>query len=218
MPSKQLKATWAFFNFLLLAAGAIAIAFSIVWRAPNVVRNFIVGESELNAGLVLGIAFVVTWMISIAAILQQNHVTVGLVITNWTLILDASATLFIGCAIWYYTLMPTKNFLDQWQHSTPERLQALQDTLSCCGYRNSTEFAVNAGFCADPTFASSQPGCSTLILPHADYTLNNIFSSIFGFMAVVIGFFLATVCMVYRRKQQERFRKIDEKRGGRGFV
>ena len=37
-------------------------------------------------------------------------------------------------------------------------------------------------------------------------------------MVVVIGFFLATVSLVYRRNEQERFRRIDEKRGGKSFV
>jgi len=218
MPSKQLKATWSFFNVLLLAAGALAIAFSVVWRAPNVLMNFIISEMDLNAGLALGVMLLITWMLSVGSILQQNHVTIGLVITNWALIADAVGVLSIGATIWFYTLRETNNYLTQWKDASPAVLQNLQDTLQCCGYRNSTELAVNAGFCADATFAASQVGCSTIILPKADYTLNNIFSSIFGFMVVVIGFFLATVCMVYRRKQQERFRRIDEKRGGKSFV
>jgi len=75
-----------------------------------------------------------------------------------------------------------------------------------------------AGYCADTGFAATQPGCSASILPHADYTLNNVFSTVFGFMAVVLAFFLATVCTVYRRQEEERFRRIDEKRGSRGLV
>jgi len=218
MPSKSLKSVWAFFNFAILAAGALTIALSIIWRAPNVTRNFIISEMDLNAGLALGIMLVVTWMISIGGILQQNHVTAGLIITNWALIADAVAVITIGAEIWFYTLESTNNFLKQWVESSPQTIQSLQDTLSCCGYRNSTEHAVFAGFCADSTFAAAQPGCSTIILPMEDYTLNNIFSSVFGFMVVVIGFFLATVSMVYRRNEQERYRRIDEKRGGRSFV
>jgi len=217
MPSKQLKLTWSALSFLLLAAGIITIIFSIIWRAPNVLENFLISEMDLNAGLALGIMLVITWMISVGGILQQNHVTMGLIITNWALIADAVAVLSIGATVWFYTLRPTQNFLIAWEAASPVARQALQDSLHCCGYRNSTEFVVNAGFCADATFAASQVGCSTIILPKADYTLNNIFSSVFGMMAVVIAFFLATVCMVYRRQERERFRRIDEKRG-KGFV
>jgi len=218
MPSKSLKITWGLLNFALLAIGVIAIAFSIVWRAPDVVTNFIISEMDLNGGLALGIMLVVTWMISVGAILQPNHVTIGLVATNWALIGDAFTIIVVGGSIWFYTLESTNNFLRQWEAASTDTIQSLQDTLSCCGYTNSTQLAVFSGFCANSTFAAAQVGCSSVILPKEDYTLNNIFSSIFGFMAVVIAFFLATVCMVYRRKQQERFRLIDEKRGGKSFV
>lgn len=71
-------------------------------------------------------------------------------------------------------------------------------------------------------------------------TLNNIFSTIYGYMAIVILLFLASICVIYKvcaltgssyirfsstlismfvqRHEEQRFRKIDEKRGGRGFV
>jgi hypothetical protein len=202
----------------MLAAGALVIAFSMAWRSHNVLRNLVLSQMDLNAGLILGIAFIVTWMISILGILQPNHITMGLVITNWALIIDAIAVITIGGIVWFYTLTPTNNFLMAWKAVGPASQQALQDSLHCCGYRNSTEFGIIAGFCTDPVFAAAQPGCSTLILPYAAYTLQNVFSSIYGLMAIVIGFFLSTVCIVYRRKQTDRFRRIDEKRGGGGFV
>lgn len=130
MPSKSLKSVWAFLNVALLASGAILIAFSVVWRAPDVVRNFLVSNLDLTAGLILGIMFLVTWLISIAGILQQNHVTVGLVMTNWALILDAIGVLIIGTMVWIYTLEPTKNFLQEWEAASPATRQALQDKVS----------------------------------------------------------------------------------------
>lgn len=218
MPSKSLKAVWALFNVALLAAGAILITFSIIWRSHDVIRNFVVSEMDLNAGLALGSAFVLTWMTSVTGMIQRNHITMPLIITNWALIGDAIGVVIIGCIVWFYTLTPTYDFLIAWEAASPATQQALQDSLHCCGYSNSTQLSIGAGFCADATFAATQQGCSAAILPVATYTLQNIFSSIFGLMIVVIGFFLATVCVVNRRKQTERFRRIDEKRGGRGFV
>jgi len=180
--------------------------------------NFIISGMDLNAGLALGIMFIVTWMISIGGILQRFHNTMGLVITNWALIADAIGVLSVGGTVWFYTLREKSNFLQQWEQASPQLRQGLQDQLGCCGFTNSTQLAVNAGFCTDLTFAASQVGCSTIILPKADYTLENIFSSVFGLMAVVIAFFLASVCMVYRRQENERFRRIDEKRGKAGFA
>ena len=72
---------------------------------------------------------VLTWMISIAGVLQQNHVTLGLIITNWVLIADAIAVLAVGAEIWFYTLQPKTNFLKQWVESSPQAQQVLQDTV-----------------------------------------------------------------------------------------
>ncbi|KAG9015007.1 phospholipid scramblase 1 [Tulasnella sp. JGI-2019a] len=218
MPSLSLKWVWALLNVALLGTGTLLITLTTIWRAHNPLRNFVISELDLDAGLALGIALLVTWAISIGGILQGNNSTGALIIANWALIVDAAAVVVIGCIVWFYTLQETNNFLTVWKSATPATLQTLQDTLQCCGYRNSTELAVAAGTCADPTAAASLPGCSTIILPYATYTLQNIFSSVFGFMLVVIGFFLATVCVVNRRKQTLRFIKIDEKRGGRAFV
>lgn len=130
MPSKSLKSVWALLNVALLASGAILIAFSVIWRTPDVVRNFLISNLDLTAGLVLGIMFLVTWLISIAGILQQNHVTVGLVATNWALIMDAIGVMITGTMVWVYTLQPTKNFLQEWEATSPLTRQSMQDTVS----------------------------------------------------------------------------------------
>lgn len=83
-----------------------------------------------TAGLVLGIAFLITWVISIGGIIQRNNKTGGLIITNWALIMDATAVVVIGCIVWFYTLQETNNFLKVWETSSPATLQTLQDTVS----------------------------------------------------------------------------------------
>jgi len=37
-------------------------------------------------------------------------------------------------------------------------------------------------------------------------------------MAIVIGLGMATWCVINKRLEEERFKRIDAKRGGRGFV
>lgn len=39
---------WAAFDFLLLAAGAVSISMSIVWKAPNVLMNMVLSPSDLT--------------------------------------------------------------------------------------------------------------------------------------------------------------------------
>jgi len=209
---------WSLLDFCLLAAGIIMIAFSIIWRAPNLLRNLVVSNEFLTIGLVLGIAFVSTFIISIGAVIQRNHVTIGLVILNWALILCGIGDVVIGSIIWFFTLQERANFHAVLASADSATVQGVQDFFSCCGYFNSTDLIVNAGFCTDPTFAAAQTPCVTPFTGFADYTLNNIFTTIYGFMAILVCLFLATLCVINKRIEVERFRKIDAKRGGTGFV
>jgi hypothetical protein len=46
-----LMALWGAFDFFLLAAGGVMIAFSILWKAPDVFRNLILTEMDLTGAL-----------------------------------------------------------------------------------------------------------------------------------------------------------------------
>jgi hypothetical protein len=48
MVSKKLLGIWAFFDFTLLAAGAVSIALSIVWREPNALMNMVLSNADLT--------------------------------------------------------------------------------------------------------------------------------------------------------------------------
>jgi len=225
MVSRKLMGAWAALDFLLLAAGAITIALSIVWRAPNVLMNMVLSPDDLTAGTILGIALLVTFAVSIGAIVQQNHVTIGLVILNYTLVLDAVAIVVIGSFLWVFTLMERANFHAKWVEATPEARITLQDKFSCCGYFNGTDFAeVGGTFCQSADFISSlnttdtSNFCVTPVTAFADETLNNCFTTVYGFMAIVLCLLLASLCVIKKRQEDERFKRIDAKRGGRGFV
>lgn len=41
-------------------------------------------------------------------------------------------------------------------------------------------------------------------------------SQIYGFTAIQICLFLVSVCLIISRREQERFRRVDEKKGVRG--
>lgn len=42
---------WWFFNFTLLAAGAVSLALSIVWRRPDLLMNLVLNEMDLKRTL-----------------------------------------------------------------------------------------------------------------------------------------------------------------------
>lgn len=73
----------------------------------------------------------VTFVISIFAVAQRNHVTAGLVFLNWTLIGDAIAVLVIGSLIWFYSLRQRNNYLQVFDAQTPAVRQAIQDKVRC---------------------------------------------------------------------------------------
>ncbi|KLO14897.1 tetraspanin Pls1 family [Schizopora paradoxa] len=224
MPSKKLMGSWAFFDFCLLTAGVVTLALSIVWRRPNLLMNMVLSQSDLTAGLILAITLLVSWIISVGAIVQPNHVLGGLYLLNWVLIIDGIFILVIGTFVWFYTLQERANYHEVFSTLSTQTRIAIQDQLKCCGYFNSSDLSeVGGTFCANQTFIdvtnnATENFCVTPITAFADMTLNNIFSTIYGYMAIVILLFLATMCIIYKRKEGERFRRIDEKRGGRGFV
>jgi len=220
MVSKRLMGVWAFFDVCLLAAGAVTVALSIVWRAPDVLRNMVISDSDLTAGMILGIALLITFAISIGAIVQRNHITIGLVILNWALIIDCIGIVIVGTFVWYYTLQERNNFHTVFSQQTPQIQQAVQDKLQCCGYFNTSDLVSFGGsLCLDQAAADKvNTTCVGPITNFADVTLNDIFTTVYGFMGVSIGLLLASLCVIKKRQEDERFKKIDAKRGGRGFV
>jgi len=137
---------WVVLDFLLLAAGAVALSLSIVWRAQNALVNMILSPADLTggypdlltqrvtdlsviAGTVLGVALLVTFAISVGAIVQENHVTIGLVILNYALLLDAIGIVIIGTFVWIFTLQEQLNLHRLWLQANPRIRIALQDEV-----------------------------------------------------------------------------------------
>lgn len=227
MVSRTLMAVWGVLDFSLLVAAIISIVLSIVWRAPNVLMNMVLSDADLTAGLILGISMAGTFVISIAALVQPRHVVTGFIVLNYALLLDAIGIIVIGTFVWFFTLQERANFRVLWEQASPATRIILQDQLKCCGYFNGTDLAeIGGSFCTSREVIDALPVdpetmtnfCVTPITSFADSTLNNIFTTVYGFMAIVFCLLMATLCVIKKRQEEERFRKIDAKRGGRGFV
>ena len=80
-------------------------------------------------GLVLGAFFLVTWAFSIGAVIQKNHVTIGLVLLNWMLIVAMLYLTAAGSVIWFFTLRLRNNFHTRWAEQTPTTRIAIQDMV-----------------------------------------------------------------------------------------
>eukprot|EP00914_Ancora_sagittata_P019211 GHVO01038327.1.p1 GENE.GHVO01038327.1~~GHVO01038327.1.p1 ORF type:complete len:175 (-),score=8.13 GHVO01038327.1:196-720(-) len=171
----------------------------------------------------------VTFIFSIGAIVQKNHITIGLVILNYILIVDAIAVLSAGTYVWFFSLRQRNEFHVLYQQLPTSSRAFIQDKFSCCGYFNGSDAVESSTFCTpsqiaftnslDPTDINNAANfCVGKVTAFTDYALNNIFSSCYAFMPVVLGLLLFSLCVINKRKEDERFKKIDAKRGGRGFV
>jgi hypothetical protein len=138
---------WAVLDFLLLVAGVVALALSLTWRAPNLLMNMVLSSADLTGvccgllpfwsishyhrlvGTILGIALLITFAVSICAIVQRSHVTIGLVILNYTLLIDAIGIIIIGTFVWFYTLQERANFHVLWADASRETRITLQDQV-----------------------------------------------------------------------------------------
>jgi hypothetical protein len=225
MPSKYLYGFYGLFTLGLTIAGIISILFSILWRRQDMLLNMTFSSGDLNAGLAMGIAFLITTALSIGAVIQRNHVTIGLVLLNWVLISDAIIVLVVGSFVWFYTLRERAEYHVKYARLQPSQRIAVQDMFSCCGYFNASDLVeIGGNFCQNSTFVNSlnptvtNNFCVSPVTHHVDVSLNDVFSTTYGFMAGIIGLFLSSLCVIKVRQEIERFRRIDAKRGGRGFV
>ena len=48
---KRVTVVWTFLNVCLLAAGGLSIAFSILWRKPDLLMNITISSMDLNGEL-----------------------------------------------------------------------------------------------------------------------------------------------------------------------
>ncbi|KAL7415186.1 tetraspanin [Mrakia frigida] len=225
---KKLTIIWSLLNVCLLAAGALTIAFSFVWRKQDTLLNMVISTMELNAGLALGILLVLTSFFAVPSILQSPNNNSLLIFLNWAVVGDIIAATVVGSIVWFYSLCQRDEFAVSWSGFTdPERV-GIENMFSCCGYWNGTAAglfiphdlttATITPFCNDAVFAANQTGCVASIVQFTDPTLEQTFSSMYGYVVILILYGLATTCLINERNLLVRFRKIDAKRGGSGFV
>ncbi|WVQ75786.1 hypothetical protein IAR50_005419 [Cryptococcus sp. DSM 104548] len=223
---RVLNIVWVVFDFFLLAAGVLSIVASVIFNSPgHPFLNLIATKVDFKLGIGMGAIYIMSCIVSVPAFLSSFENTMMLKFLNWWLVGCMAVTLAFGSIFWILSLEQLNTFFNVWNVQTATIQQTIQDEFSCCGYYNGTAaggFSTVAGFCADATFAANQTGCQAIITsassPGTDFTLETIFSTVYGFEIVLVCFFLATVCLINERGLSFRFRRIDAKRGGSGFV
>lgn len=83
----------------------------------------------VTAGLALGSMFLATFVFSIVAIAQPNHIILPLALLNWALIADALAVVVIGTMIWWATLQERNNFNEAFEKTSTDVRLIIQNQV-----------------------------------------------------------------------------------------
>lgn len=228
--NRKLSLSWMILFGFFISSAIVLITLSLHWTGTRSTLNAHTLQSLVWTSLFANISLVLGIFISIAAIIglagfyqgfgsgngDKNR---GLTTFNVALVATLITTVIAGSIIWFYTLTERADYEKVWIAQPLNTQVYLQNTLSCCGYWNATTaglLVAPTGFCSKITNATAVTPCITPIIAYADTFLNNIFTTIYGFSAIEIFLFLTTSCLIINRAEEERFRRIDKKRGIRG--
>jgi len=226
--ARNLTIVWWALDCLLFAIGLLGFIFPItLWLSNDgddmALRRLILEKKTLAGCMVLGAICLISFALSLYGVLRKRKWD-GLVIFNWSIVVNVLATTVIGLLVWYSTLEQRIAFSKIWSDLSPSGQQLLQDTLECCGYFDATNdglFFARGGFCSNVaagTNTTAVENCSVPILDNADLWLGNLFTVMFGYAAIESALFLANSCLINFRKETHRYRKIDEKSRTPGYA
>ncbi|GAA6030960.1 hypothetical protein JCM8097_008957 [Rhodosporidiobolus ruineniae] len=236
--TRKLALTWLALAFLYTASAVVLIAVAQVWRTQSTpgqlgkhtLRGLVAMEMHLTAATALGVALLVVLLLGVLGFVQgwrpgslQRKEAKGLIGFAWALAGTMMTTLVVASILWFYSLRERNNFRKVWLARDGPTQVFLQDKLQCCGYFNASSaglFTQPVDFCApfgQPGANATQvQGCVTPIVKFADFFLNNVFTTIYGFTSIQLALFLTTLCLIISRRDDERFRIAWEKHGGVG--
>ncbi|OAP61119.1 hypothetical protein AYL99_03320 [Fonsecaea erecta] len=177
----------------------------------NIASNLLLDNCPLTVSVVNSIIMFITFLLSVPALFMPRNRTF-LKIHAAGIVVAALLTLAVGLDIWYSTLQTKKNLAPIWNAQSPAIQTMLQTKFQCCGYSNPSLF-VKDQTCASAATAARLGPCVTPFSTFANRFLDVVFTTFFGFVAVDMMLLLAGLCLIKDRKEKERYRLIDEKRG-----
>lgn len=162
--------------------------------------------SEVNSVIML-----IAFLLSVPAFfLKSNRMFLKLHVAG--VVMAALLSLGIGLTIWVSTLQTHKNLATVWNKQTSATQSLLQQRFKCCGYSNPALF-VKDDTCISAATAANLGPCITPFGVFANSFLDIVFTTFFGFVGVDMMLLLAALCLIRDRKEKQRYKLIDEKRG-----
>jgi len=214
--SRRLIIIWVVLDLILLGFGIAFAALAVTWMNADPVRNMILAELDLFAGLALGSLFIATFLLSLPALLQslalspeKTFPTSPLIFLILVLAADQLCIIAAGAIVWWRTLQERAEFFVYWEQDSSGLDAILQNKFNCCGYFTP---------CASEGGAPALPVCVDPVQNYADNILNITFTTMFATSSIVILLLLCSACLISELKVLDRFRRIDIKRGLHSFA
>jgi hypothetical protein len=220
MVDKILLAT-GFADFLFLCTGILELAYPLVIQShladgsnngEDVVAHNLMRQFPLTAGIVNGAFIILTFVITLPGLFMTTRGWLKL--AGYLVVFNALFTLCIGIVLWVMTLTVSEDFAPIYFSQTPEAQHLIQQSFNCCGYFNASSPAfVTDDVCPSPAAAALNRGCSVFISSFGGRLIDEVFTAVFGVVGVDAVFLLAIACLLKDRKEQFRYRHIDQKTG-----
>ncbi|KAI0125223.1 tetraspanin [Xylariales sp. AK1849] len=220
----KVQAAFVAVDGLFAMMGAIMLGFSVIvlntcfnppTEGTQAAQDLLYQRFPLTAGVANGAFTLFIFLVTLPALATPSRGWLKFV--GYLVVADALFTMIIGLDLWIITLRTKQEFSQIWIAQTAQVQDLMQTSFQCCGYFNSTSPAfVTDATCPSPATAALIKGCSAPLTSFTNTFVDNIFTAAFGMVGIDVALIMATACLLKERKEQQRFRGIDEKNGVRG--
>ncbi|KAI0201757.1 tetraspanin [Astrocystis sublimbata] len=221
--ANKVLATFVGINVLFVATGALILGFSVIVRnfsfdeptdGNEAARNLLYQQFPFSAGIGNGIFTFFAFLCTIPALATNSRTWLKAAIV--LIVIDAVYTLAIGLQLWILTLRLKSLFTGIWAAQSADVQILMQEAFTCCGFLNSTSPSFQTSpTCPSPATAALLTGCAAPLSRFGNTFVDNIFTALFGIVGIDAVLVVAAACLLKDRKEQERYRYIDEKSGAR---
>jgi len=218
MPDKIFITTLAL-DFVFLASGAIEMGFSIsglnlMLKGPGTgkqaTRSLLDQEFPLVVAIFNASLIIASFVLTIPGLLSRKRKI--LKIGGHMIMFSGFFTLVVGIYLWLMTLRLKESLAPIYAVQDPAIQSMVQASFNCCGYLNFTSPAfVTDVTCPSPAAAALLPGCATSMSNYANAFIDQVFTALFGMVGVDALLIVAITCLLKARKENERYRLIDQK-------
>lgn len=212
-------------DILFAVCGGLLLAFALVAKGmiskiatdTTIGMDLMMDQCPVQAVVANAALVFLAFAMSLPALVLPNN-RGWLKAFGYMVVVNVVFTLVIGLNIWVQTLKTRSNLGVVFEGLNDSRKSMLQQEFSCCGYRNMTSPPfVRDNVCPNSVIANQMRPCIVPFTAFSNNTLDKIFTGAFGIVGIDVLVILATAILAKDRKEQARYKVIDQKNGGGGL-